>query len=346
MSDISISGWGAVTPAGWSAEDLFAAVDSKSALPISTLDRPGWDDGLRIRRVPSPQKSAAWARHPRMRRTSPISRFATAAALEALGPTASAVSDGTHRLGIVFCAMAGCVNYSRRFYQEVLEDPVTASPLVFPETVFNAPASHLAALLGTTSINYTLVGDDTAFVHGLVTAAGWMLEDRVDGCLVIGAEECDWLTADAMRLFDRREILAEGAGALYLTRGSKGIALRNITSPHVYNAELTRAPQVRAVRNELESSRQADVLFDSLSHDRPKLNQETTVWKDWSKKRVSVRRTTGNAFTAASAWQTIAAAKRIAEGKSNSAFVTITGCNQEALGLTLTNKRDARPNGE
>ncbi len=60
--------------------------------------------------------------------------------------------------------------YSRRFYEEVLRDPATASPLIFPETVFNAPASHLAAFLGTTAINYTLVGDEGTFLAG--TRAG------------------------------------------------------------------------------------------------------------------------------------------------------------------------------
>ena len=112
--------------------------------------------------------------------------------------------------------MTGCVNYSRRFYDETLNDPATASPLVFPETVFNAPASHLAAMLGTTAINYTLVGDPGTFLQGLALAADWLQEARVDGCLVIGAEEVDWLTADAYRLFATKVILSEGAGAVYV----------------------------------------------------------------------------------------------------------------------------------
>src|SRR5207237_6501166 len=111
-----------------------------------------------------------------------------AAALEALGEDASRVSEGRLRVGIVLCVMAGCVSYSRRFYKETLDDPATASPLVFPETVFNAPASHIAALLGTTAITYTLVGDPGTFLHGLALAADWLLSQRVDGCLVVGTE--------------------------------------------------------------------------------------------------------------------------------------------------------------
>src|SRR3712207_7831863 len=38
----------------------------------------------------------------------------------------------------------GGVIYTKRFYHEVVESGAeAASPLLFPETVFNAPASHL-----------------------------------------------------------------------------------------------------------------------------------------------------------------------------------------------------------
>jgi len=141
-----------------------------------------------------------------------------AAALEALDDDTARVRSGSLKLGIIFCVMTGCVNYSRRFYDETLKDPATASPLVFPETVFNAPASHLAALLGTTAINYTLVGDPGVFLQGLAIAEDWLLVGRVAGCLVVGAEEIDWLTADAYSLFAREIILSDGAGAVYVRR--------------------------------------------------------------------------------------------------------------------------------
>ena len=140
------------------------------------------------------------------------------AALEALGEDAAKVSSRALRLGIIFCAVTGCVNYSRRFYDEVLKDPATASPLIFPETVFNSPASHLAALVGTTAVNYTLVGDPGTFLQGLVLAADWLTDNRVDACLVVGAEEMDSLTANAVRLFERKTTFSDGAGALYLRR--------------------------------------------------------------------------------------------------------------------------------
>src|SRR5206468_12800590 len=87
-----------------------------------------------------------------------------------------------------------------------------------------APASHLAALLGTTAINYTLVGDPGTFLQGLALAADWLQDRHADGSLVVGAEEIDWLKADAYHLFARKIIRSEGAGAVYLSRAEQTTA--------------------------------------------------------------------------------------------------------------------------
>jgi hypothetical protein len=213
---VLVHGIGAVSPAGWGVLPLREALAKGEPLPVKELTRPGSTRSLRVRPVPPPSPRPSFLAHARLRRTSPITQYAVAAALEALGDDAARVSSGSLRLGTVFCVMTGCVNYSRRFYDETLKDPATASPLVFPETVFNAPASHLAALLGTTAINYTIVGDPGIFLQGLAIAGDWLLVGGVDGCLVVGAEEIDWLTADAYGLFARSIILSDGAGAVYM----------------------------------------------------------------------------------------------------------------------------------
>ncbi|HLP78341.1 MAG TPA: hypothetical protein VK327_15655, partial [Candidatus Paceibacterota bacterium] len=232
MSGIYIQGIGAVSPAGWGIAPFRDALNRREPIPVKALVRPGWHEPLYVRQTPVAVPRPTFLAHARLRRTSPIAQYVVSAALEALGSDAGKFSGGL-RLGIVFCAMSGCVNYSRRFYDEVLKEPATASPLLFPETVYNSPASHLAALLGTTSINYTIVGDPGTFLQGIVLASDWLDQGRVDGCLVVGAEEMDWLTADAARLFDRNAIIADGAGALYLKRDSAvgpAVRLNAVTS--------------------------------------------------------------------------------------------------------------------
>src|SRR5688500_17168315 len=229
MTDLFLQGIGAVSPAGWGVAPLRDAI--RAAVPLGHKDfaRPGWQKPLPVRQVPAPASRPSFLTHARLRRTSPISHHVVAAALEALGEDAPKINS--LRVGIVVCVMSGCVNYSRRFYDEVLRDPATASPLIFPETVFNAPSSHLASLLGSTALNYTLVGDPGTFLQGLALAAQWLAAEELDGCLVAGAEELDWLTADAYQLFSREIIVADGAGAVYLTKNSmrQGVRLACVT---------------------------------------------------------------------------------------------------------------------
>ena len=129
---IAVAGIGAVSPAGWGVCALRDAVDGGKPLPVQKLDRPGWTEPLPVRPVPATAPPPAFMRHPRMRRTSSIAQYLVGAAVEALGPRWS--DPAARRLGIVVCVMAGCVNYSKRFYAETLADPATASPLIFPES--------------------------------------------------------------------------------------------------------------------------------------------------------------------------------------------------------------------
>src|SRR5438067_6740704 len=172
--NIFVHGIGAVSPAGWGVLPLREALAKGEPIPVKELARPGWTRSLRVRPVPPLAPRPNFLAHARLRRTSSIAQYAVAAALEALGDDAARVTSGSLRLGIVLCVMTGCVNYSRRFYDETLKDPATASPLIFPETVFNAPASHLASVLGTTGINYTIVGDPSTVLQGLALAADWL----------------------------------------------------------------------------------------------------------------------------------------------------------------------------
>jgi len=335
VSRIFVRGTGAVSPAGWGMESLRAAMEQGQPLPVKELVRPGWKKPLQVRTVPPPNPRPAFYGHARLRRSSPISQYAVAAALEALGSDAEKLKDSSLRLGIVFCAMSGCVNYSRRFYDEVLRDPATASPVVFPETVFNAPSSHLAALLGTTAVNYTLVGDPGTFLQGAALAAQWLGEGIVDGCLVVGSEESDWLTADAFRLFTRRLVLSDGAGALYLRKdsvASNTVELAAITDSHLFWDRPGRVQAAKLAAKELRSSPTADWLCDGLQ-DVPLLDEpDALAWADWRGARLSPRKIVGEGLMAAAAWQCVLAVDALRLGKAREAFASVVGCNQQAIG--------------
>jgi 3-oxoacyl-(acyl-carrier-protein) synthase len=87
--------------------------------------------------------------------------MAVQAAREALHSAGDSIVEPS-RLACVFAVSSGGVNHTRRFYQDIVATgPQIASPALFPETVFNAPGSHLAALLGSNGPSYTLVGDSS-----------------------------------------------------------------------------------------------------------------------------------------------------------------------------------------
>ena len=335
MNQIYIEGCGAVSPAGWGTAALCDVIKKGEAAGNTELPRPGWQEPFLIRAVPPPKPRPVFLTHARLRRTSPITHYAVAAALEALGNDAEKVTTGKLRLGIVLCVMSGCVNYSRRFYDETLRDPGTASPLVFPETVFNAPASHIAALLGTTAINYTLVGDPGTFLQGIALAADWLVEERVDACLVIGAEEHDWLTSDAFRLFFRRIILSDGAGALYLkaaTNSPTFVQLSAVTDSYPFSQNQSRAQAAERMRAELPAFSDNHLLCDGLQS-LPRLDRaEAKAWRDWRGPRLSLKKILGEGLMAAAAWQCVVAIDALRQSHYNAASISVVGCNQQAIG--------------
>jgi hypothetical protein len=334
MSRIFVCGLGAVSPAGWGVDKLCAALDQGEPIAAQALTRPGWEKPLRVRTVPPPETRPIFFTHPRLRRASVITHHTVAAALEALGDDVAQIQSGKLRLGIIVCTMAGSVAYSRRFYEEVLREPATASPAVFPETVFNAPASHLAAYLETSAASYTLVGDDGTFLQGLAVAADWLDEGRADGVVVIGMEEMDWLVADAMKLFQREAIHSAGAGAIYLRKektGAAGAELAVVTDPFLFTQDQTRVEAAQKMRSQLPSVAAGELLCLSAQGPRAAA-AENLAWRDWSRDRLALKPILGEAFSASVAWQCVATCAAIARGQFSAVNVSVVGANQQAIG--------------
>jgi 3-oxoacyl-(acyl-carrier-protein) synthase len=176
--------------------------------------------------------------HPRLRRASAISRFSAAAGMDAIAQAESTLSQiDMDRVALIFAASNGGVIYTKRFYHGIVASGAqSASPMLFPETVFNAPASHLAAILGINGACYTIVGDGAVGILGVKMASNLLESGSLDCCLVVAAEEADWLLCDAYRKWrllkaqppiqpfcdpPRGTLLSEGAGALLLAREGK-----------------------------------------------------------------------------------------------------------------------------
>lgn len=334
---ITIAGTGAVCPAGWGVPVLWQAMETGLPLPADRMARPGPDISrtLRARRVPPPGERPAFLAHPRLRRSSPISHFAAAAALEALGPD----PDKTRRTGVIVTLLNGCVNYTGRFFGEVLQDPATASPILFPETVFNAPASHLATLLGFSAPAFTLIGDSAQFIPGVELAVQWLLDGEVDACLVVGAEEADPLTAEALNLLAPGAILSEGAGALLLERDGPGPVIAEIAGPIPVAGPVSRAARMSAtlaLRDSLTPWPEGTLLIDDRCGCPRSDAPAGMAWAEWSGPRWSPRAILGEAPGASTALQAVLAAQAVLTGTHRHVLTTATGADQQASALVLT----------
>lgn len=333
---IAITGTGAVSPAGWNVSSLVHALTGNQPPPVSFIERPLAGEIIRTPVLRVPADPAAVPKFSRLRRTSPISKFAAAAVSEALGPERLAASlAGTLRIGVVFTLTNGCVNYSNRFFGEALSDPSVASPILFPETVFNAPSSHLSAMIGSRAPNDTLVTDGAGFFTGIDLAIEWLTRGEVDGCLVVASEEIDWLSAEALHLYSKAYLPSEGAAAIYLEPGDGPVRVLELPDPVPYSS-LRRSSAASRLREIFNPSVSPDILLvDSLTGIAKIDTAISPAWNDWPGPRLSPRKILGESMGAAAAFQVVAAVEWMKSGRCPQALVTAIGGNQQAAGILL-----------
>jgi 3-oxoacyl-(acyl-carrier-protein) synthase len=232
--NIFIQGIGAVTPLGRTAVEIWDQLCQGHRAPRKLM--PGRLGNRTFFCCPVPVEFVSEAaRQPRLRRSGTISLLGATAGFGALADAGlKPALVNKERTAIVFAICSGGVVYTRRFYHEIATQGANAaSPLLFPETVYNAAASHLAALLGIDLHCYTLVGDSSVGLSALHFAVELLtIQPELDRCLVVGAEEADWLLADAFsswRMAAKQDsfevygkpggtIFAEGAAAVLIGR--------------------------------------------------------------------------------------------------------------------------------
>ncbi len=333
---ISITGVGAVSPAGWGVEAMMTALNTGAEISPSFIERDSGGQRVQTEVLRVPMVGATTPKFARLRRTSAISKFAAAATLEALGEARLAeIAEGRLRVGVVFTLSNGCVNYSNRFFSEALVDPAMASPILFPETVFNAPSSHLSAMIGSHAPNDTLIGDSTGVFTGIDLAIEWLERGEVDGCLVVSAEEIDWLSAEGLLYHSRNFVPSEGAAALYLENVSGPSQVLRLPDPVTF-ANRSRIQAALELRERLKITTDDDVLLIDGRADVSRIDApETHAWMDWTGPRWSPRKIFGEGIGVSSAWEIVAGAEALLRGNFRQVVVSAVGGNQQAAGIVL-----------
>ncbi len=342
---IASTSW--ITPLGSDRESVWQRLLDGETAPIETLSNEQTRARYLVRRVP-PQATAHLPPHPRLRRAGAISRFVAAAGLAALKDS----PFDPERTALVFAISNGGVIYTRRFYSEIVESGAqSASPLLFPETVFNAPASHLAAILGITGASYTVVGDGAVGILALKLAEDLLAAAEAESCLVVGAEEIDPLVCEAYRQWrllrdpDRPQstrgmIVSEGAGAVLLRNSGGDLAIAKIDPGTNFFRRAEVAKKLRRIVEQLDP----EVGFCIGSANGTFIDQAEQLAVGGHVPLYSPKSALGDSIGASVLWQVIAAAEGLRTRKlpgetkplSGPALVLACGLNQQLGGLTLT----------
>ena len=323
---ISIRSSGVVCPGGLgekSLHDEWPLTKIKNAAGTRSFDV-----GLVDRNNPALRM---WEKEPRLRRASPISLYTIEAASQAL----SAVPNlDLSRTGIVVSYFLGCLVYSVRLYKQMTsEGRRYASPILFPETVFNSPVSHLVATLKLGGPVYSQIGDSSCWANSLRTAECWLRTGTADHVLVIGAKEFDLHELDAMQSvgwFQNGLSLGEGAGALLLSTeaGTSNTSLASVHDGYSFNSKQGAVQSARELLAELPTD--CPVLPTGSGWTRTidsKVCGERSVSKS--------QRLPCEAFTATAAWDTIRAMTLLDQKREGRMIVPYWGYSQQSAAALL-----------
>jgi 3-oxoacyl-(acyl-carrier-protein) synthase len=354
---LSIAGMSWVTPLGSGVDDVWQQLVAGEAAPVEILENEKNGARYLVRRVPS---FTPFPSHPRLRRASAISRFAAAAGLTALRQAKQPLPP-LDRIALVFAISNGGVIYTRRFYAEIVNSGAqSASPMLFPETVFNAPASHLAAILGISGASYTVVGDGAVGILALKLAEDLIASSDLDACLVVAAEEIDPLVCEAYRQWrllrdpkkpeiGRGMIMSEGAGAVLLKRSNGGSEIDQI----VPGANFFRRSEASARLGSVVTRLENEIGFCIGSANGTFIDRAERVALGDELPLYSPKIALGESVGASVFWQLITAAKALETGTlpesskppvNSHALVLACGLNQQTGGLTLRGRdRSAFP---
>ncbi|MEO6054443.1 MAG: beta-ketoacyl synthase N-terminal-like domain-containing protein [Chthoniobacterales bacterium] len=294
----------------------------------------------------------------RVRRSSTITLLALTAAMRAVQESGIEWNaDIARRTALIFVSSDGGVIYTRRFYSEIVKSGASgASPLLFPETVYNAPASHLCAYFGIDGDAITLVGDTAVGCSAMHHASELLEMGLADYCMVVAAEEMDWILCEAYSVWkqtrdSRKEfkskkqgaIFAEGAAALLLGK-STSLPCCKTHPGSVFSNPREAAQQLDTIYAALTSGVKVKAIVSSANGTEMDAIESTCLKKRFSGVPVHrIKETLGEALAAGTLQQTIFAAQLLQEDKSlqpnEGILVSTLGFNGQAGAVLLTPPR-------
>jgi hypothetical protein len=160
-------------------------------------------------------------------------------------------------------------------------------------------------------------------------AAVWLSCGVCDHCLVVGAEECDWLSAEALTYYHEAHIATEGAGALLVSATGKGPSIQRIAGPLPFHSWKERGELIP------NFALPASILIDDHNGIAKHDAAEAAAWSQLTfQARHSPKKLLGESMGASAALQLVLATLE-SRDQQTSVAVSMPGCNTAAYACVM-----------
>lgn len=231
MTSISITGIGVISSLGIGREAFWeGCLAVRSGIKrITTFDTEPY--GSNVAACVGEFNPAGFMPAMTYRRMSSISRMAVAASIEAVADSGLCLDKmNRERVAVVMGTSYGSSSHVDGFYCSLLADgPRGAQPLLFPETVPNAPASHISIYHNIQGPNVTFCQNEISAETGMAYARSLLDGNGVDVVLLGGAEELSEILfgcydavggLNKIRVKEGEDIQPKAGGGLILGEGA------------------------------------------------------------------------------------------------------------------------------
>lgn len=151
----------------------------------------------------------------RFRRIAAVSQYALAAIKLALDDAGIREAAG-ETTALILGVTHGALGYTQQFHRALVQEGgEAASPLLFSDSVLNAPAGNASILFGVRGPVHTLIGGAEAGIKALMTGRELLRAGTIERVIVVSAEELNELSAHCYARLGLTA-LAEGAAALVI----------------------------------------------------------------------------------------------------------------------------------
>ncbi|PWU11332.1 MAG: hypothetical protein C5B47_01040 [Verrucomicrobia bacterium] len=281
---------------------------------------------------------------PRFRRAGRLSQFAWAAVQDAIADADKEwTAEEARRTALIFLSTHGGICHTVRFFEDIAKDGTAAgSPIYFPETVYNACPSHIAANLGIDGMLTSLVGDSSAVGGALRIAEEWLDAGICEQCLLVAAEETHPLLQSAYDLFRFRQqypgtsAFSDAAAAILVGPYPKGSIIHGHPGM-VFRKGPRLLPSLRKLFEETANGKNPDIIFTSALGSILKTNERAAVAQLWpTAELLHPKNELGESFAASSLGHIVLGEALIRHGQVSSALISLVGVYGQASAAFLS----------